>query len=429
MILTQGSIPKALTLVALPIMATSFIQMAYNLVDMAWIGRLGATSVAAVGIGGMYLWLSNGLALLPKIGALSYVGKMRGKNDLQSAETYASLALFLAGLLGLAFCLVMEAFTPFWVDLFHLSNVDTIQQARLYLRIVSLGLPFTFINMVYAGILSANAQSQLSFKISSLGLIANMILDPVLIFSLHMNVAGAALATTLAQVFVTLAFTLQLKPPIVKPDMTKMVEIAHVGLPAALQSMVYTLISMTITRFVASFGDQFVAVQNIGSQIESINWMIAGGFGDALSAFLAQNAGANQFDRIHKGYRIGLFMVTIWTIGTTALLFFGAGFLFSLFLSDPVVLPHGVAYLQILAVSQIFMCWELASLGAFNGLGHTRISSSLAAIGVVLRIPLGLALSVYFGAYGLWMAVTISSILKGISLVSWYLIFERRHLC
>ena len=101
--LLHGPVLSSLTGLAIPIMATSLIQMAYNLTDMIWIGRIGSDAVAAVGAAGMYMWLSNGLAALAKMGGQVNVGHALGAGKSETAGEYASGSLWLCGVLGILF--------------------------------------------------------------------------------------------------------------------------------------------------------------------------------------------------------------------------------------------------------------------------------------------------------------------------------------
>ena len=140
-----------------------------------------------------------------------------------------------------------------------------------------------------------------------------MILDPVLIFGLGpfpvMGVAGAAIATVLAQATVTLIFFVFAKKDNIIfchiklfriPDRSHFSSIVRIGFPTCIQNMIFTGISMIIARLVAGYGDAAVAVQKVGSQIESISWMTADGFAAAVNSFLAQNHGAGKYSRIPK---------------------------------------------------------------------------------------------------------------------------------
>ncbi len=126
---------------------------------------------------------------------------------------------------------------------------------------------------------------------------------------------------------------------------------------------------MIIARIIANWGPIPIAVQKVGSQIEAISWMTASGFSTALSTFTGQNYGADNWKRIWKGYLAA--MSIMGTIGmlTTALLILGASPLFKLFIPEEEALSYGVTYLRILGLSQFFMCIEITTAGAFNGLG------------------------------------------------------------
>lgn len=168
-----------------------------------------------------------------------------------------------------------------------------------------------------------------------------------------------------------------------------------------------------------------IAVQKVGSQIESISWMTAGGFQTAISAFVGQNYGAKKWNRIVKGYKIGILTVSIIGIFATFLLIFGAAPIFSFFIPEESTLPYGIAYLKILGVSQLFMCIEIATAGAFNGVGKTLPPSLISIVFTGLRIPMALILSSpnLLGLNGVWWSISISSVIKGILLISWFIVY------
>lgn len=180
----------------------------------------------------------------------------------------------------------------------------------------------------------------------------------------------------------------------------------------------------------AGWGDAAVAVQKVGSQIESITWMTADGFSTALNAFVAQNYGAGKYDRIKQGYRRAVGIIGGWGLFTTAVLMAFPAFLFGLFIPDPQLAPMGVSYLRILGVSQMFMCIEGVSAAAFQGIGRPIPSSVCGILGNAARIPMAMALSATALALdGIWWSISISSIAKGVvvtALLFWVLHRDRR---
>lgn len=434
--LLEGNIFASLTKLALPIMGTSLIQMAYNMIDMIWIGRVGSNAVAAVGAAGMFMWMSETLVMLGRMGGQVKVGQLLGAKKPREAAQYAQNAFQMS--LGLAFVytiLMMVATGPL-IGFFRLNNPQTVADAQTYLRLVSLGTICSFANQLFTGLITATGNSRTPFLATTAGLILNIVLDPVLIFTFHMGVAGAAVATVIAQLLVTILFLLYaLKDSVLfsqvrlfrRPNFSVWGEIAKIGLPPAVQTLMFSGISMVIARLIAGFGDAAVAVQKVGSQIESISWMTADGFGAAVNSFVAQNYGSGNLHRAKKGYQSALGLMMIWGVFSSCLLLFLPGPVFQIFIQDPQVLPMGIEYLSILGFSQLFMCMESVTGGAFSGMGKTFPPSLVSVTFTAARIPLAMLLgSTALGLCGVWWSISISSILKGVIITVWFCFFLRR---
>ena len=440
--LLHGPVLSSLTRLAIPIMATSLIQMAYNLTDMIWIGRLGSNAVAAVGAAGMYMWLSNGLAVLSKMGGQVNTGHSLGAGDSKEAAGYAAGALQLAAFTGLLFGLLCILFSVPLIDFFKLNSPQVIADARIYLKITCGLVFFSFLNQTFTGLFTAIGNSRAAFFATTSGLVINFFMDPVLIFGIgpfpELRVMGAAIATVFAQMIVTCMFLLfALRDDLLfchvrffsRPKLAAIKSIVQVGVPSCLQNMLFTGISMIIARMVAGYGDAAVAVQKVGSQIESISWMTADGFAAAVNSFIAQNHGAGNPGRIRRGYRSAMVIVLIWGLFCTFLLMVCPAPIFRIFITEPDVLPMGVDYLVILGVSQLFMSVEITTAGAFAGFGKTVPPSVVSILFTAMRIPLAFMLvDTILGLNGIWWSITISSILKGIVLLCWFLWFLKKEL-
>lgn len=436
--LVEGNISRALVKLAVPIMATSFVQMAYNLTDMLWLGRVGTKAVAAAGTAGFFTWFGSALFMIPKIGAEVGVAQSIGREDIDSAKKYAANTLKLDILIALIYSAILMTFRHQIIGFFRLGDKEVIQMATDYLLIISFGLLFYFLNPVFSGIFNGSGNSSTPFKINTAGLITNMILDPIMIMGIgpfpKMGIKGAAWATIIAQFVVTLIFifTSRKKSVLLKElnllkipfDREYIRIILKLGLPVAIHQGLFSSIAMVIARIIAQWGPIPVAVQKVGSQIESISWMTAGGFSTAISAFVGQNYGAGKLERIREGYKKGLQIVGSIGIFATILLIFGAQPVFKLFIpDDPEALEIGIRYLRILGISQLFMTIEIASQGAFNGLGRTVPPSLVSVTFNALRIPAALILSsTFLGLDGVWWSISISSVFKGTVLTTWYLI-------
>ena len=428
--LLEGPIFSSLMKLALPIMGTSLIQMAYNLTDMIWIGRIGANAVAAVGSAGMYMWLSNGISTLAKMGGQVRVGQSIGSQNKKDAAQYASATIQLGIIFGVIYGMITLLFHSQMIGFFHLTSPDVIKDAEIYLIITCGFVVINFVNQIFTSLMTAIGNSHHPFVATAIGLVINIVLDPLLIFGLHMGVMGAAIATVIAQAIVLILMLYYAKKDKILFDEMRVMQkntssifmkIIKIGFPTGIQSMCFTFISMVIARFIAGYGDVAIAVQKVGLQIESISWMSAEGFGNALNAFVAQNYGAENIERVKKGTFSALKTCMIWGVFTTLVLLIFPQFIFQIFISEKDVIPLGIDYLQILAFSQLFMCIESTLAGALNGLGKTFIPSSVSIVLTVARIPLVMILSTTFLALnGIWWSISISSIAKGVVIAICY---------
>lgn len=432
--LLEGNILPALSALALPIMATSLIQMAYNLIDMIWIGKIGVSAVASVGAAGMFMWLSNGLVTLAKMGGQIKVGHALGAQKKEDAASYAQSSIQMGIVFAIGFGILSIVFADEMIGFFQLNSAQVIQDAKLYLMITCGLVIFSFMNQIFTGILTAMGNSRTSFIATGIGLVLNIVLDPLFIIGFGaippMGVAGAAIATVLAQLVVMLLFLYTILRDTVlfsnvhilhSYSSQHTMEIFRIGLPSAVQSMLFSGISMVIARLIAGWGDAALAVQKVGSQIESISWMTAEGYAAALNSFVAQNHGAKNTDRIREGYRLSMIVMLSWGVFCSLVLIVFPQLIFQVFIQEAEVLPMGVDYLRILGVSQLFMCMEITTAGAFSGLGKTLPPSIVSITLTGARIPMAILLGRWLGLNGVWWAITISSIGKGIVLLGWFL--------
>ena len=182
--LLNGSIAASLMRLALPIMGTSLVQMAYNLIDMIWIGRLSADAVAAVGAAGMYLWISFAFSTVPRIGSQVKSAQALGAGDIDKAAGYAQAAFHMGAVLMIlltAFCIVLH---PQLIGFFKLHSPNVVADAEIYLIVISFGYVFTFTSQILTGLFTAIGACSIVFRSTAVGLVANAILDPLFIFGI-----------------------------------------------------------------------------------------------------------------------------------------------------------------------------------------------------------------------------------------------------
>ncbi|MEL5894088.1 MATE family efflux transporter [Bacteroides sp. GD17] len=434
--LTQGPINRQLFSLAMPIMATSFIQMAYSLTDMAWVGRLGSESVAAVGAVGMLTWMSGSIALLNKVGAEVSVGQSIGARSETDARSFASHNITIALLIALCLGSLLFIFATPILRLFELKEHIT-ENAVSYLRIVSTGLPFVFLSAAFTGIYNAAGRSKTPFYISGTGLIMNIILDPLFIFGFGWGTMGAALATWMSEALVFSIFIYKLRRKddllggfsfLVRLKKKYTRRIIKLGLPVAALNTLFSFVNMFLSRTASEQGGHIgLMAFTTGGQIEAITWNTSQGFSTALSTFIAQNYAAGQKARVRQAWHTTLWMTGIFgTLCSLLFILFGNE-VFSIFVPEAEAYRVGGDYLRIDGYSQIFMMMEITMQGVFYGVGRTVPPAIVSITCNYMRIPVALLLvHMGMGVDAIWWAVCGTTVAKGIILTTWFVIIKRK---
>lgn len=255
--LTEGKIfPPTLLRLALPLMGTSFLQMAYTLMAMSWVGRLGTVShppeiatksEAAIGAIGMLLWLTASVAYLAMIGSEVAVGQSIGAKKMKRAAIYASHSTTVSIFLAILWVAILFIFAYPILSFFKLE-ADITADAVLYLRILTISLPFQFLSYNFTGIYNGAGRSIVPFRNNAAGLVLNMILDPILMFVMGLGLHGAAIGTVCAQLFVFLLFFYQIKYGsrilgnfsfFIKPKLIYLKRIFFLGTPVSIMNSLY----------------------------------------------------------------------------------------------------------------------------------------------------------------------------------------------
>ncbi len=435
MIPRQSLYTRKLLLLAWPLLGSFVLQMAYGFFDMVWVGRLGDEAVTSVGTGNMLFNLSWALAIIISLGLgvkLSHAYGAKNEND---QKQYKLVGLHAILIFGLLLGLLFYFFPAQLIAVFKLSSIETIKQAEVYTRIGALGNLFAFFNLYAASVFNAYGKTKLSFKITLVGTLINIILDPLFIYGLDGGVAGAAYATLIARFVVSLLAVViffrndQMGIAWVKPCWKYLSAIVKVGLPVSMQRVGMALISIVIARIIVYWGDDAIAVQRIGVQLEALTYMLAGGLMQAGTILVGQSYGAKKYHRIAKIYASGLRLgVAIGLINTVLFLLFPELF-FRIFVDDITLVRLGANYLRIIAVSQVFMCVEMITGGLFHGLGKSKTPGLVSLAYNLLRIPGALFLGneLGMGLDGVWWSISMSSVLKALTMLVAFIYLKKTY--
>jgi len=434
--LTEGKILNSLLRLALPIAGGQVMNMAYNITDMFWLGRVSGDAVAASGVAGLFIWLSVGLMLIGRVGAEIGVSQARGRGDIDSAYSYSRAALYISAALGLLYASFIFIFRVQLIGFFNFQEAHVAADAVSYLAIIALGIPVMYISNSIDGSFVASGDSRTPFMIGSGGLILNMILTPIFVLGLGMGVIGAAVTSIIAQYIAFFVRLVAVKKFRSRPfaeyrffapiDLSAAWHILKLTLPISLEQTLFPLLTMITTRFEISFGAFAVAMSRVGTQIESLSWLVGAGFGAALTAFVGQNYGAGKMDRVSQSVKYATVILGIWGVIVTAILAFGSSIIFTVFLpeyaADPEMRNLFITYMRILAACQIFANLESVAANAFRGIGKTVPPSVIGIASNIIRVPLAYFLSTTaLGLIGIWVAISLTAGFRGLAVFAWYL--------
>ncbi|MGL5149483.1 MAG: MATE family efflux transporter [Clostridium sp.] len=435
--LTEGKITSVLIKLSLPIILTNFIQTAYGMVDMIWIGKLGSNAVAAIGTATFFINLALALFALILIGTGVKIAQSIGAGNEKEAGEYIKNSFLMSIILAGVYCIIVVLFKEKLIGFYGLSP-EVEKMSINYLMVSIIGIIFMYFNALMSTILNSFGDSKTPFKANCIGFVFNILLDPILIFGFGsfggLGVVGAAIATLSARIIVTLIFLLMYKEFIIVNlkqkgiNLEKIKLVVKMGAPVSMQRVTFTLISILIGKIIADFGETAIAVQKVGVQIESISFMTIGGLQGAIAAFIGQNYGANKINRVKSGYKIAIILTCIFGAVITTIFMIFPQNIFKVFIQEPQAVSMGVDYIRILAISQVFMCMEIITVGAFNGIGKTYAPPIVSVIFTALRIPIALVLSLDYimGINGVWMSISVSSLIKGILLVGWFIFILKK---
>ena len=427
--LTQGNVFFVLLSLTIPIVGSSFLQFTYSLVDMLWLGSLGSDSVASVGSSSFFINLGYAINKLVVVGTGIKVSHSLGKNDDEQVKSYINVGIFINFILATLYSLALIFFGDNLIEFLGIGDKNVEREAYLYLIINAPVIFFAFFDFLYIRILNSYGHNSQALKISVIGVVINIILDPI--FILKFGALGAGIATLIANMVMFFMFLVKFKELFkyhfeIPLNKEKILEIISLGIPMTTQRVLFNIVNISLAKIISNFGAEAIAGQKIGLQIESITFMIIGGLNGAVASFIGQNYGAKEYKRIIKGYNIALKMGICYALITSSLFLIFSDNIVSIFIKDTATIQIASMYIKIVAFAQIFSAIEMVSNGMFTGLGMPKIPATISIIFTVLRIPMALVLIKYFGVNGVWLSISMSSVLKGIFAYIMYILKVRK---
>jgi putative MATE family efflux protein len=432
----EGRASRAVVSLAVPVILGNILQTGYQLTDAFWIGRLGASAVAAVAISFPVMFLTialgSGLAMAGAVLSAQYAGA--GRQDMVDhvAGQTMVMVLFTSALFGA----VGYALAPKLIALTGVAP-DVAGQALGFMRVSFVGMVFVFSYAMFQALMRGIGQTRLPLLIVSATVVLNFALDPPLIFGWGplpaFGVMGAAMATLVTQGLATLAGVaiflrgkhgIHLRLRDLVPDLAYIRKAFFLGFPGSVELSTRALGLMVMSFLVASFGTLPTAVYGVGSTIIQVVTIPAMGLSMALSTLVGQNLGAGQMERAAAIARLGIGygLLALSALGFAA--YFAAPSLVSFFVpSDAEVIREGASFVRIMCLTWGCIGVQLCVVAAFRSSGNMLSAMVIALVSQwMIQFPLAYVLSKHttLGPDGLWWSFPIGNALTALVSISWF---------
>jgi len=422
--LTVGPLRPVILRLAAPAVAMMACHFCFNLIDSIWVGRLiGPAALAAVSTAGFYVWVLLSLGEMVEVGLIAVAARRHGEGDPERAARAAAGAVGYALIAGTAVSLIGLAITD-W--LFRMMTVPP-EVARLghaYLSTWLLGGPLVFGFFAVEATFRASGDTRTPFFILAASVLLSIGLDPLLIAGVgpfpRLGVEGAATASVMVRGGgFLIGLALAVRRGLIRvsaPDWRVIPTIVRVGAPLSLAGVLLSVIYMWLTRFTSRFGTPALAALGVGHKVEGLGFIAISGFALSASALVGQNLGAGREDRARQAVRLTVGYCLTATAVTAAAFLTVPRLLVGLFTSDPGVIADGALYLRVIAFAQIGQTFELILEGALAGAGHTFWPQVTSTTLTALRIPLSAWWSQGLGLLGIWLALSLTAIARGVAM-------------
>lgn len=431
--LTEGPEGRQLLLFALPIMAGELLQQLYNTVDGIVVGNfISSDALAAVGsctsAANVFLALSIGMSTGCGIVIAQLFGARRHGELRKTVST--SLIMLLA--LGAFFTLLGLCSSGFIMKhIVAIRDEDICRQAALYFRIYSIGLIFQFAYNAISYILRSVGDSGAALYFLLVSTVTNAVLDILFVAVFHWGVAGAAIATVIAQAACAAVSFVYMRGKYeifrfsareMTFDREKLFDCLKMGLPVSLQRIVISCGHLMLQRLVNSFGNAAMSAYTVGTRFDHYVSIPIMGFFSAISAFAGQNVGAGRYDRVRRGLRAAVIMDMVTAGVLCAALYAFARPLSALFGVEGETLDMSVRYLRVITLCYPLFAFYIPFNGTVQGSGdpvHSMITSFV-ALGVRIAAAYIMAGPLSMGVGGIWYSFGIGWIMSTIYIVSYY---------
>jgi putative MATE family efflux protein len=416
----SASTPTSIIRLALPMMAAMLAQSIYNMTDMFFIGQTRDTDmVAAVSLVFPVFMFSQALGNVFATGSSSYISRMLGAKNIEEAKNTSSVCVYLSLLAGLLVAVLQLSFkTP--ILIFIGTSENTFAYANGYYSVVTIFMPVAVVGTLFSGILRSVGLTDKAMTLQLIGIILNIILDPIFISVSGWGTKGAAWATIAGQLacffyglwyFCSKKSLISIQFKNIMPNRTMLRELFSIGIPAGLSNMLMIIASILSNRIAAGYGNHAVAGSGVQMRIASLCFMLVFALAQGYQPFAGFNYGAKNYKRLKKGFRFTLIFSTI-LCGVGCIVFFIFGdILVRFFINDTKTIEVGAVMLRAFIPGLFFLGIQTTLMTTYQALGKS-FEATLVTLGrqLLFYVPLLFILNSLFGFSGFIFAMPVSDI-------------------
>lgn len=425
---TKGKIWQVILRMAAPMALAQLVNVLYNVVDRIYIGHIpevGSVALTGLGLTMPVVSVISAFAMLCGTGGAPLCSISRGAGELDYAKRVMGNAFAMLLVLGVVLTAVLELWLRPILFAFGASEA-TWPYAGTYASIYGMGTLFVMISLGMNPFINAQGFARTGMLTVLLGAVVNIVLDPVFIFTFHMGIAGAAIATVIAQgcsaAWILWFLTgqkaiLKLERAAMEPDRAIMGRIVSLGMTGFMMSITNGLVQIACNRQLRAYGgDLYLGVMTVINSIREVFFMLTHGMTSGAQPVLGYNYGAKAYDRVRAGIRFTSLFCVVYGAVVWIVVMLIPTTLAGVFNSDPELLEACGHAMRIYFAGFIFMSLQSAGQAVFVGLGQARQAIFFSLLRkVIIVVPLVLILPGLFGlgVNGVFLSEPISDLLGG----------------
>lgn len=416
----SASAPEAITHMAIPLMLGMCINTLYSITDAFYIGLLNQTAMlAAVALTLPFTTILMAIGNIFGTGGGTFISRLLGEKALEKARTVASVTFYLSLILGSIFMVLAGLLLQPILQVLG-TDPGTFRFTRDFIVIFIIGSPFVIANFALEQVVRAEGASLISMYGMIISVVANLILDPILIFGFNLGISGAAIATVTANVCAVAYYVwyLEKKSSLLSgffrrfnPEKSMVTEIFSIGISAFLLDMFLIVTALVLNNFSAPYGDFIIAGFGISLRVVQISELIAMGLCMGIVPLIAYSYASKNFPRMKEIIRTTAIYMAILIIALSLIMFRFRTEIMQMFSQDPAVINMGISILTAMLISSVFAGFSGLFINLFQAIGKSKEATLMSIVHGSLFIPVIFFGNLFFGLNGIVWSLTITEVL------------------